>query len=187
MPKHEGGGSSPNGPLNITNSSADNTISIDQNGNVGTDVKTDGALHIENTDNSGLALGVYTNIGADMDSDLVKFWVDNSSADKKVLTIVQDGADAAVEIQKLGTPGNAYDPALYINVQHTSSNSGAIRIQDSSPASSLLIAKSGDGAHIQFTGDPANASSSDGELWFDGTNLKINIAGTVYNLDRTVA
>jgi hypothetical protein len=64
--------------LTITNTTTDNSISIDQNGNVGTDVATDGALHIENTENTGIGLGVYTNIGVEdlhvssMNNDLEK-------------------------------------------------------------------------------------------------------------------
>ena len=49
----------------------------------------------------------------------------------------------------------------------------------------VLLNHSGNGSHIRFTGDPTNSSSNDGDLWFDGTNLKINISGTVYTLDKT--
>ena len=40
-------------------------------------------------------------------------------------------------------------------------------------------------AHIRLTGDPANATPLDGDIWFNGTNLKIRIGATTYNFDLT--
>ena len=42
-------------------------------------------------------------------------------------------------------------------------------------------------AHIRLIGDPANATPLDGDIWFDGTNLKIRIGATTYNIDTTAA
>lgn len=39
--------------------------------------------------------------------------------------------------------------------------------------------------HIKLTGDTANASPSDGEIWFNGTNLKMRIGSSTYNIDMT--
>lgn len=57
----------------------------------------------------------------------------------------------------------------------------------SNTKATLALEHNGDGPHIVFRGDPTNTTSSDGDMWFDGTNLKINIGGTVYNIDKTAA
>lgn len=49
----------------------------------------------------------------------------------------------------------------------------------------LMLTNSGNGPHLNFAGDPTVASPSDGDVWFDGTNLKIRIGATTYNFDRT--
>ena len=48
------------------------------------------------------------------------------------------------------------------------------------------IIANGNGPHFNLSGDPT-VTSADGDFWFDGTNLKINIGGTVYNVDVTAA
>lgn len=40
-------------------------------------------------------------------------------------------------------------------------------------------------AHLLLKGDPTVAAPVDGEIWFDGSELKIRIGATTYNLDRT--
>ena len=40
-------------------------------------------------------------------------------------------------------------------------------------------------SHINFSGDPDNSSPTDGDLWFDGSELKLRIGGTTYKLDKT--
>ena len=40
-------------------------------------------------------------------------------------------------------------------------------------------------AHINFSGDPANNTPSDGDLWFDGAELYLRIGATTYKLDKT--
>lgn len=42
-------------------------------------------------------------------------------------------------------------------------------------------------AHLRLTGDPANATPLDGDIWFDGTNLKIRIGTTTNNFTVTPA
>lgn len=88
--------------LSLVNTTADNTISVDQNGNVGTNVSTDGAVHIENTGNTGIGLGVYTNIGATADAPLVSIKSDNAAFDQNVVEIYSDGASPALFIDQNG-------------------------------------------------------------------------------------
>jgi hypothetical protein len=40
-------------------------------------------------------------------------------------------------------------------------------------------------AHFHLMGDPANATPADGDLWFNGTNLKMRIGVVTYNIDMT--
>ena len=41
------------------------------------------------------------------------------------------------------------------------------------------------GSHLNLSGDTANSSSADGDVWFTGSDLRINIGGTVYTIDLT--
>lgn len=92
----------PTNGLTLVNTTADNTISVDQNGNVGTNVSTDGAVHIENTGNTGIGLGVYTNIGGTADAPLVSIKSDNAAFDQNVVEIYSDGASPALFIDQNG-------------------------------------------------------------------------------------
>ena len=73
-----------------------------------------------------------------------------------------------------------------IEVYPSSSGIGML-IQNSAAATSpcLKLTHSNDRSHINFTGDPAPASPSDGDFWFDGTNLKLTVGSTTYTLDKT--
>ncbi|MCK4892044.1 MAG: right-handed parallel beta-helix repeat-containing protein, partial [Candidatus Pacebacteria bacterium] len=99
--------------LNLTQSGTGNSLSIDQNGNVGTTITTDGALFVENTGNTGIGLNTYTNIGATSDAGLAYFIADNTGFDQTVLTIQQDGTgdilnilDGTVSVFKISDGGN---------------------------------------------------------------------------------
>lgn len=95
--------------LTLTNTTTDNTLSIDQNGNVGTDVATDGAVHIENTGNTGIGLGVYTNMDASAAATLIKFHADNAAFDQGILHLLQDGANYGLYVEGTNT---SLTPAL---------------------------------------------------------------------------
>lgn len=49
----------------------------------------------------------------------------------------------------------------------------------------LILGHNGNGSHLRFTGDPLNSSPTDGDFWFDGTDLKIKVGATVYTIDKT--
>lgn len=100
-------------PITITNATVDNTISVDQNGNVGTSVATDGAIHIENTGNTGIGLGVYSNIGATASGDLVSVKVDNSAFNKSAVQITNDGTGNSISIEQNGAIATG---AVYLDV-----------------------------------------------------------------------
>lgn len=93
--------------LTLTNTTTDNTISVDQNGNVGTVVATDGAVHIENTGNTGIGLGVYTDIGATAAAPLVHLKANNTAFDQNVLKIenLSTANTSTVVISSAGVDG----------------------------------------------------------------------------------
>lgn len=188
------------GALTLTNTTTDNTISVDQNGNVGTAVATDGALHIENTGNTGIGLGVYTNIGATADAPLVSIHADNTAFDQTVVNITNDGTQFGLVIGNYGAGSSGLDIlmngtggfGLKIfsggNARGAGSPLASLSNKNSTDVAPCIILNhsgSGNGTHIRFTGDCPNTTSVDGDFWFDGTNLKLNVAGTVYNIDKT--
>lgn len=89
--------------VSLVSAAAENVLNIDANGNVGTNVATDGALLVENTGNTGIGLNVYTNIGATADATLVSIKADNSAYDQSVVTLVNDGVGTAWSQTQNGT------------------------------------------------------------------------------------
>ncbi len=89
--------------LSLKQDGTGNALSVDQNGNTGTAVATDGAVHIENTGNTGIGLGVYTNIGATADGPLVSIHTDNAAFDQPTVRIKNDTTDG-IALQ-IGTGG----------------------------------------------------------------------------------
>lgn len=200
------------GTLNISNSTTDNTITIDQNGNVGTDVSADGAIHIENTDNTGIGFSVYSNMNGDAAAALVNLKADSNVFDEEVLRINNDGTGSAFYTYQAGTPadwkgtwylehpgvlaGNKFGLRIYSNSAHTGGYLSHIRNDGATNAAVTLgVINDGtapaleidanNGTHINLLGDTSNSSPADGDIWFDGTNLKIRIGATTYNLDKT--
>lgn len=103
MPEHESNLLNTGRPMTMTNASAENTISIVQNGSVGTAVATDGAIHINNTGNTGIGLGIYSDIDGTADASLVILKADNALFDKNILEIINDGVSSAVNVTHNGT------------------------------------------------------------------------------------
>lgn len=264
------------GALTLTNTTTDNTISVDQNGNVGTSVSTDGAIHIDNTGNTGIGLGVYTDIGSGADAELVSIKADNTAFDQTVVNIVNDGVSSALKITqggalagdtgalyinsdtaqtvnlvklRIGAAGSTSDglviyqdgngSGLSIIASNAAATNKCISITNATAGDGLYVAQSGinsgdrhglyinatgtqtvapvkfrigtatasaevvfitnDGTgpgikvtsvnaeapHFNLTGDPTNATPADGDIWFDGTNLKICVGSTVSTFDMT--
>jgi len=80
--------------VNVVQSGVGNAVSIDQNGNVGSTLTTDGALFVENTGNTGIGFNVYSNLGATADASLAYLTADNAAFDQEILTVRQDGTGA---------------------------------------------------------------------------------------------
>lgn len=128
--------------LMLTNSGSGNSLVIDQNGGVGTTVATDGALHIENTGNTGIGFGLYSNLDVTADAPLMIAHADNTGFDQNVFDIINDGI-------KIG-----------LNIDQNSNHSAIVIDQDDSGnAPSLDIDR--DGANNgDFAGLRINVSNS---------------------------
>ncbi|MHA1853880.1 MAG: hypothetical protein ACTSUF_10310 [Candidatus Heimdallarchaeaceae archaeon] len=102
------------------------------------------------------------------------------------LEILQTGALAASRYSlKIESSANNTGNLVYI-VNDNASTTGNNLYMASASANNLLVLQSGgNGAHIKFAGDPTVASPSDGQMWFDGTNLKMRIGSTTYNINMT--
>lgn len=93
--------------LVLTNTAAENCISIVQNGNVGTNLATDGALHINNTNNTGLGLVVYSDQDGTASAPLVNFKADNVAFDQTVCRIETDGNSSGLVVVGTKTDGTS--------------------------------------------------------------------------------
>ena len=72
------------------------------------------------------------------------------------------------------------------DTDYSEGNTGLVEISSYSGSIPVLrIDSQNNMSHIHLTGDPTVASSADGNIWFDGTNLKMNKNGTEYNIDMT--
>ncbi|MDF1498790.1 MAG: carbohydrate binding domain-containing protein, partial [Patescibacteria group bacterium] len=156
--------------VKITNAGTGNSLSIDQNGNTGATITTDGALFIENTGNTGIGLNAYTNVGAAA-GGLVYFTADNTAFDQTVLTIQQDGTgdiinvfDGATEVFTILDGGNVGIgtplPASKLDVLGTLSSTTAGSTYTASKSATTITATVG-----TFT----SADIGRFFVWTDGT------------------
>lgn len=155
------------GELALVNATTDNTLSVDQNGNVGTDVATDGAVHIENTGNTGIGLGVYTNIGATADAPLVSIKANNAAFDQNAVTLVNEGVGIGQFIDQ-----NGNGVGLKIDSEATTTTKYGLEIYMSAGAIGFFCRQDGDyaNAYIYHLGTGA------------GVNLTLEGKGTGTNL-----
>jgi hypothetical protein len=141
-------------------------VTIDNDGTgLGLNITQDATLAV-----AKYALRVYSN-EAQTNADLVRFENDNESTDQPVLLVIQNNESSSGR-----------------GIHARSDGTGeAIFVDANSTGAAARIDAGGNGAHILFTGDPTVASPADGEMWFDGTNLKFRIGSTTYNIDMTSA
>lgn len=180
--------------LSLVNATTDNTISIDQNGNVGTAVATDGALHIENTGNTGIGLGVYTNIGATADASLIKVHADNIDFDQNVFEIINDGSAAAVKIDQ-----NGNNVGLQIDAENTTGDGVQIlcdavttgtvlfvRGANGSASNNILLAVEGTGSSKGASISLSHATNANSGVLITHAGLP-NAANGALNIEKTNA
>jgi len=135
------------------------------------------------------------------DSALCKIHMDNAASTEPALEVIQDGTGPGAVIQQVGvqtsgqyalhvfsnaaqvtqtlaylTQNSASSTQPALTLAHTgNATSGVMVINNAGTGAGINISCSGNGAHIIFTGDPTVASPADGEMWFDGTNLKMRV------------
>ena len=178
------------GKINIANTSTDNGFTLYQVGNTGTG-NSDGAFLLNNTGNTGTGLNVYGNMGADAVGSLAVYRADNAAFDWKVASFWQDGVDACVEITHNGIPSGSNDPALVVNGPNDSTIAGAIRINDGSRTSSILINKDDIGRSMEIDTDVTNINWSTGSFYIDAKAIVNDGAtytksGSIFKIDSQV-
>lgn len=91
--------------INVVNTGTGNSISIDANGNTGTNNGTSGAFLLDNTDNTGFGMQLYTNQSSPSGlAALLYLKVDHTSFAQPALYIVHDGTGGgAAHIRLDGT------------------------------------------------------------------------------------
>ncbi len=157
--------------LIITNSTTDNSISVDQNGNVGTSVATDGAIHVENTGNTGIGLGVYSNLDSNSAAPLISVHADNPGFDQTLLNMRNDGTGRLSYLYQAATPASRVfeiysdaaitnSPMCLIKSDNASSTEQVLQIWDDGSASSLKVDKNNTGLALEVTHDDTGNSAS---------------------------
>ena len=111
------------------------------------------------------------------------------------LYIQQDGVLASQK-RALYVYSNAVQTVAFnfIHLDNASSTAGTLALQNDGSGYGLNVyTVTGTGiniisdskAHLNLSGDPTNAVPTDGDFWFDGTDLKVHVGSTTYTLDKT--
>lgn len=138
--------------------------------------------------------------------------IDIDNSDNEAIDINSSRQNSAITINETATAGIApiinivsARPArgIFLDLNHTTNNKRGIDLRyaglglategiihitaenASAVGACLVLDHGGVGTHINFSGDPANSSPIDGDLWFDGSDLKLRIGATTYTLDKT--
>lgn len=158
-------------------------------------------LNIVSSTLSGVDMEI-TNTGASSTSKLLRLVQTSGSGTGSLLTVENSGKGNGMVIAPNGNLNDfKFGLDIYTNTAQTSTSSALLRVRSDNAASASTLSifwqdgsgvcqelqSNGNGAHLRFTGDPTNPTPTDGDLWFDGTNLKIRIGATTYNVDVTPA
>jgi len=169
----------------LVNTTTDNTISVVQTGNVGTDVSTDGAIHIENTQNTGIGLGIYSNMDASASAVLAKIHADNVAFDQGLLHLLQDGANFGLYVQ--GTNTSLTPPLVNITDVSTVGGNQSVKINSArgSGVQAVYLSMTGGGNGIDIVhttngyGVPLKITRSGTAVGqFIGLDITVDNAGT---------
>ena len=141
-----------------------------------------GVLYVHNNA-KGIALDVKSEAGA---GGCLRI---TNTAGAKGIEIVQNGVLSAntyaISVNSTVAQTNVGGYLLHLLSNHNSSINPVAFINNKGTGNALILHCDNNGGHLRFTGDPSPASSVDGDFWFDGTDFKCNIGGTVYKLDKT--
>jgi len=154
----------------ITNATASSALYINQTGT------STSAAHSVYSNTPQTTVGLVTNELADGGSN--KWVMKNINAGIGSNTVLsQDGILAS----------NQYGLKLTSGVAQTNSPLyyGAMTSTSSTKAVMSLLQQGEDAPHMNFTGDPTNTTKTDGDLWYNGTNLNFYDGSTTYDVLAT--
>lgn len=97
--------------LTVSSSSDEASIAVTPSGDAGNSESSGGAIYLDNTNNPGIGLNVYTNEDSVADGDLVNFFATNTSYDRSVLRVKNDGVGKALNLTQTITSGGAGEAA----------------------------------------------------------------------------
>ena len=127
--------------------------------------------------NEGSAVAL--NINQDGAGNAIAIDMDTAATGKGVSVALNDSSGKGVVV---AASASADDNLFHAN----NLGDGVCALLEAKAGGNCLnLACSGTKSHINMSGDPANSSSADGDFWFDGSNFKVNIAGTVSTIDVT--
>ena len=98
------------GAITVSNSGTTNGIRINQNGDTSASTSTGGALNIQNTNNTGAGITVYSNAGAEASGHLVQVRANNSTFDRHGIFLDYAGTTSGL---------NVVNPVEVSQTQHT--------------------------------------------------------------------
>jgi hypothetical protein len=148
----------------ITNFNSINALFIDQHGNTSASTSSGGALRIDNTDNTGAGLIIYSNMGANSNGRLFNIRADNPEFDQAALNINYRGnSDAFTIMHKSDAYGSSAVDISSSNENYTAvgisgseKNRGTLKITHNKPfnesdadAAAISINIAGDGTAAQ--------------------------------------
>ena len=140
------------------------------------------AANILNLVNDGTGNGLFV----DQNGNGIALSIDSEATTVNCVTIAADTLTTASALQiNSASADTSARNLLDVNNSNVAADAViCVRVNNVGDDANLLLANSGNGAHIRFTGDPG-PSSVDGDFWFNGTELFINVGGTTYSLDKT--
>lgn len=166
------------GAFSITQSAADTSLLIDQNGNTGAtlDDTNGGALHITNTGNDHSAFTIYSNNGPSVAAPLVNLHVDNVLFDEGLMRIQNDGLGSGIHIVQntvdAPTTGSIGNQALVIDVNEAGGAEDIIIVRsdaDGTPDTEFIFQSNGEA----YADGAWNASGADFAEYFDSLDATI--------------
>jgi len=142
-------------------------------------------------------LEVYSNT-AQTSSDLVTINQANASSTRDVLNFDNAGTGHGIYLNQAGVNATSKNglyvysnaaqvnsPLCFMKNDHASSTEEVLKVQQDGTGPAILVVADGTGPHFVLVSDPIVASPVDGAIWFDGTNLKIRVGATTYNINKT--
>jgi hypothetical protein len=154
-----GGDAEIDGQLRISGPNDRNLVRLDPSGNSGFLSSSGGALFIENTDNIGSGIGIFSNAGAEAEGNMINVKVDNPEFAQAAFYMNYDGTSNAVEI-RANTEDRSSNALSLTNFNTLDSGLGVIGYEID--RGSIKVTHNGNGSD-------ANASGISIDLKGDGT------------------